>query len=731
MQINKAVIRAFLLGVLRSYSQVFFSDHRLFAGILLLVSFFDVWAGLSGLLAILITNLLAISLGYNRMTINKGGYGFNSLLVGLGTGLYFQPGIELFVVVFFAAILTFFITVAVEGILGKYGLPYLSVPFLFGMWIIALSVREFNALGVSERGIYIANDMYLLGGQKLLDLYYWWGELEIAWSLKVYFYSLGAIFFQYNLLSGILIAIGLLIFSRIAFTLSLIGFYAAFYFYQIIGADIAQLSYTYIGFNFILTSIALAGFYMVPGRSTYLWVLLVLPVVVLLTISSSRIFEVFRISIYALPFNAVVLTFLYAMKLRYKYGTGLKEVQVQLNSPEKNLYFFHHASQRFKEQQYLPLQLPFYGQWTVSQAHNGEHTHKEDWRFAWDFVITDENDKQHKGQGNRTEDYHCYGKKVIAPADGSIQEINDGIEDNAIGDVNLSQNWGNSIVIKHSEYLYSQVSHLKSGSIKVNKGDVVRKGQLLGIVGNSGRSPYPHLHFQLQATPFVGSATLDYPVSYYIRKKDNGFDLRSFDKPQLGDKVANIEQNILLKRALHFIPGQKLDFMHTVNGSKEEIHWEIKADAFNNSYIHCAKTNSFAYFYNNGVVHYFKNFVGDRKSLLFVFYLALFRVQTGYYKDLEIHDSVPVNQTFGRLRLFFQDFIAPFWFFLKSSYRMHYAYLDDELSPSRVLLKSQVTNRSMLNTTDHFSFAITISKKGIERVEAINNKKVESAWQRV
>ena len=537
-------------GVLNSYSQVFFSDNKLFASILLLVSFFDIWAGTSGLLAILISNLLGYLLGYSRLAINKGSYGFNSLLVGLGTGLYFQPGIELFAIVFFASILTFFISISLEGFLGKYGLPFLSVPFLFGMWIVSLASPDFGSLGISERGIYTANEMYLLGGNLLLQLYYWWSELEFTYSFKVYFLSLGAIFFQFNILSGILIAIGLLAFSRIGFSLSLVGFFAAYYFYQLIGADIHELSYTYIGFNFILTSIALGGFFMIPGRSTYFWVILILPVVVLITISADHLFEPFRLSIYALPFNIVVLTFLYSMKLRQIRGKGLIEVIVQQNSPERNLYFFKNARQRFKELQYLPISLPFFGEWVVSQAHDGEHTHKDAWKHAWDFIIEDDNKKQYRGTGDNTSDYFCYEKKVLAPADGVIQEVLDGIEDNEIGDVNLNQNWGNSIVIKHSEYLYSQLSHLKAGSIEVSKGDTIRKGQVLALVGNSGRSPYPHLHFQLQATPYVGSATLEYPIGYYILNKGNALSQMIFidyvnsiiDEEDYGQKILTFKK---------------------------------------------------------------------------------------------------------------------------------------------------------------------------------------------
>jgi urea transporter len=680
----------------------------------------------SGLLAIVITNLLGYGLGYNRISINKGSYGFNSLLVGLGTGLFFQPGIELFIVVFFASVLTFFISIALEGIIGKYGLPILSVPFLFGMWIITLASRDFSTIGLSERGIFIANELYLIGGKTLLDIYNWWNNLEFIYSLKVYFLSLGAIFFQFNVLSGILISIGLLFYSRIAFSLSIIGFYTAFYFYQFIGADITELSYNYIGFNFILTSIALGGFYVIPSKYSYLWVVLLLPVVVLITISANKIFLPYNLSIYSLPFNIVVLVFLYSLKLRVKKGKGLSEVVVQQNSPERNLYFFKNASERFKELQYVPISLPFFGEWKVSQAHEGEYTHKAEWRHAWDFVIEDENQKQYKENGDYVTDYYCYNKKVIAPADGIIQEIADGIEDNAVGDMNVNQNWGNTIVIKHTEYLYSQLSHLKAGSIEVSKGDFIRKGQILAVCGNSGRSPYPHLHFQLQATPYVGSETLDYPLSHYILKTNKDFALQSFQKPVKGNIISNIEINQLLKNALHFIPGQKLNFKHLKNKKTEEINWEVKTDIYNNSYIYCSNTNSFAYFYNDGNIHYFKNFVGDKSSYLFNFYLAIFKVQTGYYKNLKIYDNIPVNHTFSGLLLFLQDFLAPFYFFLKSKFSIQYGELDDELSPSTIHLNSIVENYAFLKKLKKMDFSVDIDKNGIRKISYSENGQIKA-----
>ena len=84
----------------------------------------------------------------------------------------------------------------------------------------------------------------------MVRIWEWFNNLNLPQPLVIYFRSLGAIFFQYHLFPGLLIAIGLLVYSRIAFSFSLAGFFAAYAFYQIVGADLTTLSYTFIGFNF-------------------------------------------------------------------------------------------------------------------------------------------------------------------------------------------------------------------------------------------------------------------------------------------------------------------------------------------------------------------------------------------------------------------------------------------------------------------------------------------------
>ena len=721
-------IKLFLKGILNSYSQVFFSEHRFFASILLIITFIDLFTGICGLLSVLVTVSLGYIIGLDKLKTSQGIYGFNSLLVGLGLGVYYDISLQLVFILILAALLTLFIAVSLEGIIGKYALPYLSIPFIFSLWMVSLAASQFEALGISQRGIYTLNDLYIVGGNSLVRIYEWWNSISIPESLHVYFVSLGAIFFQFNVLSGILISIGLLYHSRISFTLSLLGFYSAFFFYKIIGANLTDLNYSYIGFNFILTSIAIGGFFLVPSRLSYLWTIILMPVVALLTISLNTIFfNILQLPIYSLPFNIVVLMFLYVLKFRTRQSKYLKEVYIQQYSPEKNLYSFQNNFIRFRHKLKKPFRLPFWGEWTVSQGYDGEYTHQGDWKHAWDFVITDDEGKQFKGKGDYPEDYFCYDKEVLSPGDGIIEEIIDGIEENKIGEVNLKDNWGNTLVIKHTDLLYSKLCHLRNGSIRVKTGDRVKQGEGIARIGNSGRSPYPHLHFQFQATPFIGSKTLDYPFSYYIQQTDKGYLFCSYKHPALNEKISNIESTDILRKAFHFIPGRNLKFEVTRGDKTEQVAWEVSTNIYNNSYIRCENSNSLAYFESDGNLLYFLHFEGDKSSLLYYFFLGAYKIQMGFYKDLQLNDRFPVNILFGKLGLFFHDFTAPFFTYLKASYTVVYDFIDNPLNPSTIKLKSSAKKLFLSKKLHEINFSLYLNSSGIDRFSyQVNNNKVEA-----
>ncbi len=719
----RQTITIILKGAVFSYPQIFFSQSKIFAAFLILITFLDPFIGIGGLVCILAANTAAYFIGLNEHKISSGLYGFNALLAGLGIASFFEPTWELYTVIVFSGLFSLFVTVVFEGIIGKYYLPFLSIPFLVSLWTVLLASGEFNAIGISERGVYFLNDLYSLGGTTLVNFYHTCNGIAIPLSLKSYFLSLGAIFFQDNVLAGILISAGLLIFSRIAFTLSLLGYYSAFFFYLLIGSDITQATYSHIGFNFILTSIAIGGFFMIPSRNSYLWAILIIPITSLITIGAGRILGTWFLSVYSLPFNIVVLVFIYTLRFRVRFHKFLTEVPVQQFMPERNLYNYVVSVNRFsKSFSTFPIKLPFWGEWFVEQGHNGEITHKEEWQHAWDFTIHNNENKTYNTQGVSVENYLCYNKAVVAPAYGTVEEVIDGIHDNNIKEVNLNSNWGNTVVIKHADFLYSKLCHLKPGSIKVQKGDYVKPGQIIAAVGNSGRSPEPHLHFQLQATPFIGSKTLNYPISHFISKKNNQLLFESFGTPKQSTVVSNIEINPLIKKAFTFIPGQKFSISVNENGKEKNIKWEVVTDIYNSTYIYCHESKSAAYLFNDGTIHFFKHFAGDKSSLLYYFYLGCYKIALGFYKNLELEDEYSLSEIFSLPSLVLQDFAAPFFLFMKTSYKTRYSYIDDMINPLHITINSTAKTMITNNETNRIDFTLEIGSSGLGIFE-VNSKK--------
>lgn len=713
----RKVFLDFIEGILNSYAQVFFSQRKALALLLFVLTFIDFQAGLSGLLAVAITQVASKLLGMQPEAIRTGLYSFNSLSVGLCLGVYFEFNAPYAALLAFAALLSLLLTVWIGGALYPKGLPYLSFPFIFTIWIVLLASRSYDALSLSERGIYMYNELYNVGGQQLVDGFMRIENYPIPFQLGVYFRSLGAIFFQYNLLAGILAALALLIYSRIAFSFSIVGFYTGFLFYSFVGGNITELTYSFIGFNFILTAIALGGFFLIPSVWSFLLVMLVSPLIAVLNSSLTVALQVVQLPLYSMPFNMMVVLLLYLLKLRVN-PRHLYLTPVQHYSPEVNLYSFNTGAERFKKSTHVVFQLPFFGQWTVTQGHNGKHTHKGDWRHAYDFMLMDEHQKAWQHTGLELKDYYGWQKPVLAPADGLVVDLHANIDENLPGKVNLENNWGNSIVLKHGEHLYSQLSHLMIGSFRVSLGDYVKKGDIIASLGNSGRSPEPHIHFQIQSTPYVGSSTIPYPVGYYLKKEDGLKRLISFGMPAEQDVIENVEVNPLLREAYGFIPGQILKFSVTEGKKKYPVKWEVRVNVYNQAYLYCHQSKSAAYFLNNGTMFYFLSFHGSRKSLLYQFYLSSYQVLLGYYPDIILRDSLPVHTVNSGIPRLIQDFLAPFVRFLKVDYQLEYTDIDSQFNSRFMVLRSEIRTSSAGVSQQRFHFTVALRNNRIETIEA-------------
>jgi murein DD-endopeptidase MepM/ murein hydrolase activator NlpD len=105
------------------------------------------------------------------------------------------------------------------------------------------------------------------------------------------------------------------------------------------------------------------------------------------------------------------------------------------------------------------------------------------------------------------------GVNVIASAPGIVRAVRDGMPDISIKKIDSSliknRKAGNSVAIRHGKGWETQYSHLRRGSVKVKAGDQIQAGQLLGLVGLSGNTEFPHLHLTVRyqgkvIDPFTG-----------------------------------------------------------------------------------------------------------------------------------------------------------------------------------------------------------------------------------
>ena len=711
-------------AVLNSYGMLFFSRNKVLSLLIMCVSFMTPFAGLSGLTALLIALITAHALGFSRDQVQNGLITYSVVLFGLGYGTNFEFGLAFCMLLVVGSLLTLFLSVALNSLLNKRGLPALSLAFIISTWVIILASKSFTGIGITQRYIYWFNEAYALGGTRLVNLIQEIENWKLPDFVAGFFRSMSAILFQVNIASGLIMSIGLLIYSRIAFSLMVLGYSVAILFSMAMGGfSHIDMTYYNMGTNFMLVAVALGGFYVIPNTRSYLWTLITVPLAYLLVVASGLI--LFRIGVpsFSMPFCLVVILFIHVLQLRSK-SASLVLTPVQYYSPEQNLYRYSSGKDRLFNQLYWNISLPVMGEWMVSQGHDSTMTHRGDWSKALDFVLLDSEMKTYQHPGTDLSHFHCYGKPVICPADGTVVELIDYIEDNPVGGNNAQQNWGNTLIIKHAEGLYSKLSHLRKNSIKTSLGAFVRKGDLIAVVGNSGRSPEPHLHFQLQRTPYVGSKTLAYPIAYFTERKASEQQLKSYSIPQEGSFVGNIIPDPHLKQAFNFQPGFCLNI--TADGFNPET-WECMTSYSNETYLYCRELDAYAYFLNDGTLFRFTNYFGTRSGLLYQFYLAAYSILLSTEKTLPVQDQFPVNQLKNTPQRWIQDLLAPFVIFLKMDY---YSVVSGEstlLGSGSVQCVSTISSPRFMQSKKIQQFSIQVAQSAIRSFTFTHNNQTITA----
>lgn len=195
--------------------------------------------------------------------------------------------------------------------------------------------------------------------------------------------------------------------------------------------------------------------------------------------------------------------------------------------------------------------LPFSGTWLTfwggDTAEQNYHHTVQSQKYAFDFIVVDDNDNFFPTDGSTNEDYYSFGLEILAPANGEVVEVVNGLRDNIPKELNSFNYMGNYIMIKHNDATYSVLSHLKQDSMIVKVGDKVVAGEKIALCGNSGYTTDPHLHFHVQDSDVFAKIDKNYKKvnvakgkKVYFSKLKVGGTIKTNYSPVKGDKVSGL-----------------------------------------------------------------------------------------------------------------------------------------------------------------------------------------------
>jgi murein DD-endopeptidase MepM/ murein hydrolase activator NlpD len=138
-------------------------------------------------------------------------------------------------------------------------------------------------------------------------------------------------------------------------------------------------------------------------------------------------------------------------------------------------------------------------------------------RFAVDFNRGNSEGRWVVGNPDVNQNWIFYGDPVLAVADGVVVNAVDKYPDqipNHQKPTGLEEADGNHVILRFGKGRYAGYAHLIPGSVTVHDGQHVRRGQVIGRLGNSGASGGPHLHLQVMDKPsLVDSEGLPFAFS--------------------------------------------------------------------------------------------------------------------------------------------------------------------------------------------------------------------------
>jgi urea transporter len=409
---------------------------------------------------------------------------FNGLLCGLLVAHSWSGGLSLAVLVVLCAVLCGWLTI----VLGRLSwsllrLPVLSMPFALVAMLCSAAAGSLSTLQLQP---YIAP------------------PLVFGATVDAFLGAFGNLYFIAHPLAGAMVLLAMLMFSQYYLLLALLGYGAAALCLHTLGAVPEHLAGIAWDSNAILAALLVGGLFSTPSVMSAVLAMFAAVFAAWLALALGRVLGFAHLLGYSLPFVMAAWLVLYTA-VRNTRTTTLFNLE-KPDFPQASLERSRVAQARVGSPGSVPLALPFMGAWTVSQGFSGEHTHRGLWRHALDFVVL-KGGKSFTNLGNRLEDFFCYGLPVVSPVYGQVWHVVNHVADNAPGTINGVNNWGNCVLVRLADGKFVLLAHLKPGSVALLPGAWVKPGDLLGLCGNSGRSPQPHIHLHVQTEAALGAPT--------------------------------------------------------------------------------------------------------------------------------------------------------------------------------------------------------------------------------
>jgi urea transporter len=611
-------INNYLRPILHSYSEILFLRHYVIGLLLFALTFINPQQGTAGLIAIISAFGFAKFLGFQQEFLRFGYYTYNALLVGLSIGNLFAISWVSIGFIAITAILTFVVTLSLTNIFERlFGLPVLSIPFVLVSSLIYLAAGHYS-------------NIYIEHFTPHPETFIVFADVLPTW-VPGFFKCLGAILFMPQVLAGLCIFLLLLFCSRILAVLAVMGYLVGA---TIQGTFIGSFEEAYrdaAGFNYILIAMALGGIFNIPSLRSYLLAMVGVALATVFTKSMDVFWSQFGIPVFTLPFNIITLSMIYMLaSLNYP----LRPV-IYKSNPERTLEYFFASRLRYAHN--TTLYLPFIDAWTVWQGFNGQWTHQGLWQYAYDFIKTDAEGKTYSGEGKLLADYYAFQKYVCSPVRGYVVFTAATFADNPIGSVDKLNNWGNYVIIHDERGFFVSLCHLSQYHVYVKAGDWVEPYQIIGLSGNSGYSPQPHLHMQYHVNSYLNSATLPFCFASVLSQGINHAHVLPAEK----QVVCPAFSHRYYHQVTNFTLDQQLTYQVTYRGNIIKVVTFTTKMALDGTF-YLAHNNSRLYLGQTATCFYFYHLEGDDLYLRLL-YQALPSMPLNYNPEHVWEDYVPLN----------------------------------------------------------------------------------------